>query len=73
MKSYDGNDKNYLLISETGNIAPSPVTSVGNQMFVMFTTDGNEGGKGFTAKITFGNKIIIQCYLPNHVFRELEI
>ena len=63
MKSYDdGSDKYNLLISETGNSVPSPVTSLGNQMFIMFTTDGNEGGKGFTAKIIFGNLIMILQY-----------
>ena len=73
MKLYDGgSDKDDLLISETGNSAPSPVTSLGNQMFIMFTTNGNEGGKGFTAKITFGNIIITQNYLPIHVFRDQE-
>ena len=62
MKFYDGgSDKDDLLISETGNSAPSPVTSLGNQMFIMFTTDkgGDLGGKGFTAKIIFGNIIMI--------------
>ena len=70
MKSYDdGSGKNNLLISETGNSAPSPVTSLGNQMFIMFTTYGNDGGKGFTAKITFGNIImILQYYTLIHVF-----
>ena len=70
MKSYDdGSDKYNLLISETGNSAPSPVTSLGNQMFIMFTADGIEGGKGFTAKITFGNIImILQYYHQIHVF-----
>ena len=70
MKSYDdGSDKNNLLISETGNSAPSPVSSLGNQIFIMFTTDGIKGGKGFTAKITFGNIImILQYYTLIHVF-----
>ena len=31
------------------------VTSKGNQIFIAFKTDGN----GFTAKITFGNRIIL--------------
>ena len=57
MKSYnDGSDKYNLLNSETGNSTPSKVTSLRNQMFIMFITDGNVGGKGFTGKITFGNK-----------------
>ena len=55
MKLYDGgSDKDELIISETGNSAPSSVTSLGNQMFIIFTTNGNGVGKGFTAKITFG-------------------
>ena len=55
MKFYnDGSDEYNLLNSETGNSAPFKVTSLGNQMFIMFTTDGN--GKGFTGKITFSNK-----------------
>ena len=70
MKFYDdGSDENNLLTSETGNSLPSPVTSLGNQMFIMFTTDGIEGTKGFTAKITFGNIImILQYYTQIHVF-----
>ena len=57
MKFYnDGSDEYNLLNSETGNSAPFKVTSLGNQMFIMFTTDGNVGGKGFTGKITFSNK-----------------
>ena len=56
MKIYDGgSDKDELIISETGNSAPSPVTSLANQIFIFFTTDGNGVGKGFIAKITFGN------------------
>ena len=55
MKIYDGgSSKDILLISITGNSIPSPVTSLGNQMFITFTTDGNGVGKGFTTKITFG-------------------
>ena len=57
---YDGgSDKDDLLISVTGNSAPSPITTLRNQMFIMFNTDGNGVGKGFTAKITFGNIIMI--------------
>ena len=52
---YDGGSyKDDVLISATGNSAPSSVTSLGNQMFIIFTTNGNGVGKGFTAKITFG-------------------
>ena len=59
MKIYDGgSDKDESIISLSGNSAPSPVTSLRNQMFIIFTTDGNGVGKGFTAKITFGNKTI---------------
>ena len=57
---YDGGSyKDGLLNSLTGNSVPSPVTSLGNQMSITFTTDGNAVGKGFTAKITFGNIIIL--------------
>ena len=61
MKLYNGgSDKDDLLSSyETGNLASSPIQSLGNQLFIMFTTDGNGVGKGFTAKIKFGNIIII--------------
>ena len=56
MKFYDGGSNNdELLNSFTGNSAPSPVTSLGNQMYIIFTADGNGVGKGFTAKIIFGN------------------
>ena len=59
MSLYDGgSDIDDLLISVTGNSAPSLVTSLRNQIFIMFTTNSNEIGKGFTAKFTFGNKII---------------
>ena len=55
MKIYDGgSDKDELIISETGNSVQSSVTSLGNQIIVIFTTDGNGVAKGFTAKITFG-------------------
>ena len=57
MKIYDGgSEKDELIISLTGNSVPSPVTSFLNQMFIIFTTDGNGVGKGFTAKITFGSR-----------------
>ena len=60
MKIYDGGShKDELLIAVNGNSVPSPVTSLGNQMFITFTTDGNAVGKGFTANITFGNRIIL--------------
>ena len=56
MKIYDGgSDKDVPLFSETGNSAPSLVTSLKNQIFVIFTSDSNGVGKGFTARITFGN------------------
>ena len=52
---YDGgSNKDELLNSLTGNSVPSPVTSLGNQMFIIFTSDGNGIGEGFTSKITFG-------------------
>ena len=53
---YDGgSQKDELLSSETGNSVPSPVKSSINQMFIIFYSDSNEFGKGFTAKISFGN------------------
>ena len=60
MKLYaGGSNKDESIFSETGNSVPSPVKSFGNQIFITFTTDGNGVGKGFTAKITFGNRIIL--------------
>ena len=54
MKIYDGGShKDELLFAVNGN----SVTFLGNQMFISFTTDGNV--VGFTAKITFGNRIIL--------------
>ena len=53
----DGSDKDELLSSVTGNSAPSLLKSSGNQMFVVFTSDSNGVGKGFTANIKFGNII----------------
>ena len=56
---YDGgSNKDELLNSLTGNSIPSPVKSLRNQMFITFTADGNGVDKGFTAKITFGNRTI---------------
>ena len=56
MKIYDGgSDKDELLSSETGNSVPSHITSLRNQMFIKFSSDDNGVGKGFTAKIIFGN------------------
>ena len=56
MKLYNGgSDKDDLLISETGNTAPSPVTSLRNQLFIKFTSYGTGVGKGFTTKVSFGN------------------
>ena len=58
MKFYDGgSDKDELLSSVTGNSAPSPVTSLRNQIFIKFISYpySNGIGKGFTAKISFGN------------------
>ena len=38
-------------------------------MFIMFTTYGNDAGKGFTAKITFGNIITKKdFYFFNFIF-----
>ena len=56
MKLYDGgSDKDDMLISvTTRSSAPSQVTSSRNQIFIMFTTDNNGIGKGFTTKISFG-------------------
>ena len=70
----DGSDEYNLLNSETGNSAPFKVTSLGNQMFIMFTTDGNVGGKGFTGKITFSNKYNHDTvlYLTINIFLDQE-
>ena len=58
-----GSDKDEVLSSETGNSATSPLTSLRNQIFIKFTVDNNGVGKGFTAKITFGNIIINQRFI----------
>ena len=64
MKFYNGgSDKDDLLISETGNSAPSPVTSLRNQVFIKFFSEANGVGKGFTAKIIFGNIITTWGFL----------
>ena len=59
MKLYDGGSaKDDILIATTGNPTPYQVTSSRNQIFITFTTNnGNGVGKGFTAKIKFGNII----------------
>ena len=58
---YDGGShKDKLLSCLTGNpsiLYGNPITSSRNQMFIKFSSDGNGVGKGFTAKITFGNMI----------------
>ena len=36
-------------------VPSSNITSKGNQLFIIFKTNCNGVGKGFTAKITFGN------------------
>ena len=51
---YDGGSEKD---AATWDSAPSTITSLWNQLFIKFTTDGNGVGKGFTAKITFGNKV----------------
>ena len=59
MELYDGgSNKDEMLNSLTGNSVPSQVTSLGNQMFIIFTSDGNGVSKGFTAKIAFGSRTI---------------
>ena len=50
-----GSDKDELLSSETGNYAPSQVKSSVNQIFIKFASERTGAGKGFTAKIIFGN------------------
>ena len=50
-----GSDKDELLSSETGNSAPSHITSLRNQMFIKFSSDDDGVGKGFAAKVIFGN------------------
>ena len=61
MKIYDGGSNideliifNSDVLSSTGNSVPSPVISRGNQIFIIFNTNGKAVGKGFTAKISFG-------------------
>ena len=44
-----------LLKTLSGEILPSPFSSVINQIFVSFT-NGNGIGRGFSALITFGKK-----------------
>ena len=73
MKIYDGgSDKDELLRSVTGNYAPPHLTSMRNQVYVMYTTNGNEVGKGFTAKIMFGIMIttytFMSCIIGNITF-----
>ena len=57
MEIYDG--KYHITYNSYGSITDKresdTVTSKGNQMFITFKTNGN----GFTAKITFGNRIIL--------------
>ena len=50
------NIEEYLIFSSfTINAVPSsPVTSSGNQIFIIFSTDNNGLDKKFSAKITFG-------------------
>ena len=57
MKIYDGgsNKDEIIYNSVQPPFNSDTVTSKGNQMFITFKTDGN----GFTAKITFGNRIIL--------------
>ena len=68
MKIYDGGSNKDLEIYDGVNsitydsdgvitdiLESDTVTSKGNQMFIAFKTDGN----GFTANITFGNRIIL--------------
>ena len=58
LKIYNGGgEKDDLLTYVTGNLVPSPVSSIKNQMFISFTTNGIGVGKGFTTKIAFGNLI----------------
>ena len=61
MNIYEGgSNQDELLFSLTGNSVPSPVISLGNQIFITFTIDGNGVDKGFTAKITFGKSLFIK-------------
>ena len=50
-----GSYSDELLITLTGNSMPSPVTSLGNQLFIIFTPDVNGVNKGYSTNITFGN------------------
>ena len=56
---YDGGsakNKDTMLYFLTGNNVLTPITSSRNQIFITFNTDHHGVGKGFTAKITFGNR-----------------
>ena len=43
--------------SLTGITLPSTLSSSGNQFFIVFTSNGNGVGKGFSASFTIGKKI----------------
>ena len=56
---YNGGSKeDELLIHVTGLEKPKTVKSFGNQMFIVFKSQGNQIGydKGFTANISFGSR-----------------
>ena len=69
MKLYNGgSDKDELLGYVTGYSKPSPITSLRNQMFIKFSSDGSGVGNGFTAKITFGTYLKISLmYYSYHI------
>ena len=52
-----GSDRDSFIDSGSGTFPLSQIWSTSNQVFIIFTTDGNRLGKGFTAKITFGIKL----------------
>ena len=60
-------------------VPSSNITSKGNQLFIIFKTNCNGVGKGFTAKITFGIRtnygIIINfvslLFATNHLFKHV--
>ena len=58
MKVYNGgSDQDNLLSILTGNILPSTTLANENQVFISYTSNGNGGGKGFSASFAFGKKV----------------
>ena len=60
-----GSEKDTQLNVLTGNTLPSTISSTENQMFILYTNngDGAPAGKGFSASFTFGIKKQILTFL----------